>query len=175
MSVFNMSPRSQITSLRGSASAWSRLSIADWSGLAASSAAILFCGFLAGEYAKQVLILFMINLMLVTSYRLITTMGGWSFAHIAFAALGAYTMALLTTSLGLSFWIAIFAGVLVADCRGTVARLSLATYPAIQFLPRDFCCKRRHSAKSHSILQSDWRHERHSFHPPTFIFSWSVV
>ncbi|WP_323688337.1 branched-chain amino acid ABC transporter permease [Rhizobium sp. AN69] len=127
MSVFNMSPRSQITSLRGSASAWSRLSIADWSGLAASSAAILFCGFLAGEYAKQVLILFMINLMLVTSYRLITTMGGWSFAHIAFAALGAYTMALLTTSLGLSFWIAIFAGVLVA-----AAAALLLAYPLLR-------------------------------------------
>ncbi len=48
-------------------------------------------------YWQSVGVLFAINVTLVLGYRLITTMGGWSFAHVSTMGLGAYTMAILTT------------------------------------------------------------------------------
>jgi branched-chain amino acid transport system permease protein len=56
-------------------------------------------------YLLGVGVLFLINLLLVISYRTITTMGGWSFAHITMLAVGAYTMAILQTRFGVSFWL----------------------------------------------------------------------
>lgn len=67
-------------------------------------AALAVLPFLASPYYTGIGILFLINLILVISYRTITTMGGWSFAHITMLAIGGYTMALLQTRFGLSFW-----------------------------------------------------------------------
>lgn len=58
----------------------------------------------ASAYYTGVGVLFLINLILVISYRTVTTMGGWSFAHITMLAIGGYTTALLQTRYGLSFW-----------------------------------------------------------------------
>ena len=70
--------------------------------------------FLSG-YWQDVLVLLTINVILVMSYRLITTMGGWSFAHIAVMGLGAYAMAMLTTKYyHISFWITLPIGGLVS-------------------------------------------------------------
>lgn len=99
----------------------------DWAGLAAATMALSATYAWVGVYWGQVVILLMINAMLVMSYRLITTMGGWSFAHVAFAAIGAYTMALLTTVAGVSFWVAIFAGFFVAG-----AAALLLAYPVLR-------------------------------------------
>ncbi|MEW5725509.1 MAG: branched-chain amino acid ABC transporter permease, partial [Thermodesulfobacteriota bacterium] len=58
-------------------------------------------------YWRDVLFLFVINVLVVMSYRLIITMGGWSFSHIAVMGLGGYTLAMLTTKhYHLSFWLA---------------------------------------------------------------------
>ncbi|MEI4488742.1 ABC transporter permease [Frigidibacter sp. MR17.14] len=61
--------------------------------------------FFASQYYIGIGILFLINLILVISYRTCTTMGGWSFAHVTMFAIGAYAMALLQTGPGLSFWL----------------------------------------------------------------------
>ncbi|SNB52657.1 amino acid/amide ABC transporter membrane protein 2, HAAT family [Arboricoccus pini] len=80
------------------------------------------------DYGRSVLVIFMINAILVMSYRLITTTGGWSFAHVAFMGLSAYTMALMTTATPpWSFWLALLAGPCVA---GAVA-LALA-FPVLR-------------------------------------------
>ena len=73
----------------------------------AGLAALALVGFpfLASPFYLGIGILFLINVLLVTSYRAITTMGGWSFAHITMLAIGAYAMALAQTVLGLSFWL----------------------------------------------------------------------
>ena len=64
--------------------------------------------FVLPRYLQDALVLFVVNAILVMSYRLITTMGGWSFAHIAMMAIGSYTMAMLTTAYaGISFWLTI--------------------------------------------------------------------
>ncbi|MBN9549666.1 MAG: branched-chain amino acid ABC transporter permease [Alphaproteobacteria bacterium] len=66
------------------------------------------------NYWQTAVILFGINATVLLGYRLITTMGGWSFAQVALMGLGAYTMALMTMSGGWSFWAALVAGPLVA-------------------------------------------------------------
>lgn len=73
--------------------------------LLAGLSILLAYPFMADAYYLGVGVLFLINIILVTSYRTITTMGGWSFAHITMLAIGAYTMALLQTHLGVSFWL----------------------------------------------------------------------
>lgn len=46
-----------------------------------------------------------INILVVVSYRLMTLSGEWSLIHIVMMGVGAYTSALLSKSLGISFWI----------------------------------------------------------------------
>ena len=79
------------------------------SGLAAlfiiSVAVLAILPYFTTTYYKTVIVLFVINTILVMSYRMITTMGGWSFSHIAITGLGAYTMAILTQeSIGWTVW-----------------------------------------------------------------------
>ncbi|MDK1494227.1 branched-chain amino acid ABC transporter permease [Sinorhizobium sp. 7-81] len=51
---------------------------------------------LVTSYWKDVTVIFLLNCLLVVSYRLITLMGGWSFAHVATMGLGGYSVALLS-------------------------------------------------------------------------------
>lgn len=91
------------------------VTILDGTSAAAAFAALIALGGSFSEYWLQVATTFLINIILVTSYRLITTMGGWSFAHIAFAGIGAYTMALLATShFAFSPWLGLAIGPLMA-------------------------------------------------------------
>ncbi|GAB4269399.1 MAG: branched-chain amino acid ABC transporter permease [Deferrisomatales bacterium] len=68
-----------------------------------------------GEYYVEILILFMINLILAVSYRLVTTTGDWSLCHVVLYGAGAYASAMMTKFLGLSVWLAMpVAGVVAA-------------------------------------------------------------
>ncbi|MFB8343840.1 branched-chain amino acid ABC transporter permease [Brucella cytisi] len=58
--------------------------------------ALVLGGFVAGEYILGILVLFALTSILVLSYRTITTMGGWSFAHVAIMGIGGYSVAILT-------------------------------------------------------------------------------
>jgi branched-chain amino acid transport system permease protein len=73
----------------------SRLS-QDIAALLVLNLAVALLATLSGEYARGAFVLFAINVVLVISYRVITTMGGWSFAHVAIMGTGAYTVAILT-------------------------------------------------------------------------------
>jgi branched-chain amino acid transport system permease protein len=50
------------------------------------------------SYVHGALVLFVLNAILVLSYRTITTMGGWSFAHVAIMGVGAYAVAILSAA-----------------------------------------------------------------------------
>jgi branched-chain amino acid transport system permease protein len=79
-------------------------------------------------YWQSVLVLFTINAIMLIGYRLITTMGGWSFAHVATAGLGAYTTAILTTlETPWSFWATFFLGALIAG-----AFALIISYPVLR-------------------------------------------
>ena len=60
------------------------------------------------EFHHQDFLIFLgINVLVVASYRLMTLTGEWSLIHVVMMGVGAYTSALLTKSLGVSFWLAL--------------------------------------------------------------------
>ncbi|MBA7599241.1 hypothetical protein ES703_06271 [subsurface metagenome] len=59
------------------------------------------------SYILHILIIVGVNIMLAVSLRLILTIGEMSIAHMAFAAIGGYTSALLVMKLDLSTWLAL--------------------------------------------------------------------
>lgn len=69
--------------------------------------------FLSG-FHLQVVTDLLIMFIIVSSFRFITTMGRWSFAHMALAGVGGYTSAILVTQFGLSFWVTLGLGGLSA-------------------------------------------------------------
>ncbi|NIE73404.1 hypothetical protein F3J45_02850 [Pantoea sp. Ap-967] len=77
-----------------------------WLGALGVAAAVVY-PFLSSAYYVGIGVLFLINVLLVISYRTVTTMGGWSFAHITMLAVGAYITALAQSYWGLSFWVAL--------------------------------------------------------------------
>ena len=60
--------------------------------------------FMLEEFHLSIVIFLLIDLILVTSFRLITTMGLWSCAHIPLMSVGGYTSGLLVIKLGWPFW-----------------------------------------------------------------------
>lgn len=75
----------------------------------------------ATPYAHGALVLFVLNAILVLSYRTITTMGGWSFAHVSIMGVGAYAVAILSAPpLGLPVLLCVAIGGVLA---GLVALL----------------------------------------------------
>lgn len=57
-------------------------------------------------YQVEILVLFLINLLLAQSYRLVNTTGDWSLSHVVVMGVGAYAAALLTKS-GWPFWLSL--------------------------------------------------------------------
>ena len=69
---------------------------------------------LAEPYVLHVAIVVLINAVYAEALYVIMRMGYLSFGHAGYIALGAYTSALLATKLGVSPWLGILAGALVA-------------------------------------------------------------
>jgi branched-chain amino acid transport system permease protein len=74
-------------------------------GMTALIAVMCILPFLLREYYVEVLILFLINVMLAMSYRLVTTTGDWSLSHLVSMGSGAYATALMAKYLGFPFWL----------------------------------------------------------------------
>ncbi len=71
------------------------------------------------EYYLEIVILLLINVVLASSYRLITTTGDWSFCHVVTFGAGAYATALMSKFLGeWSVWVTIPMAGLVAAAVG---------------------------------------------------------
>jgi len=71
---------------------------------------LAFFAYTSAPYWQTVCVLFAINLIMVIGYRVVTMMGGWSFAHVALMGLGGYTTALMVTGPSpWPFWIAFLA------------------------------------------------------------------
>jgi len=78
-------------------------------------------------YWTSILVIMGVNILLVSSLRTIKLVGHISLGHVGFSLIGAYGSALLVMKLGLSFWISILLGGLMA----AVVALALA-YPFLQ-------------------------------------------
>ncbi len=62
--------------------------------------------FATSYYYTDVITMLFINIILVSSFRLITLTGNWNLAQIPLMGVGAYSSALITGSLGWPFWLA---------------------------------------------------------------------
>ena len=77
--------------------------------------------FVQGQYMGRVLVLMAINAILGSSINLLAGFSGQiSLAHAAFYGLGAYTTAILTQKVGMSFWVALPASFLIAAAFGVL-------------------------------------------------------
>lgn len=89
-------------------------------GLAALITLLVLLPFIFSRYYLDLSIVFLINLILAVSFRLITTTGDFSLAHVPLMGMGAYTGALMTKKLGLSFLLTLPLAGLVATLVGLV-------------------------------------------------------
>lgn len=90
------------------------------------------------EFQLDIVIFLLVNLILVVSFRLINTMGLFSFAHIAFMGVGGYISGLLATRLGWPFWLALPGGVAAAALTSFVIGLPCLKTIAFQFFIATF-------------------------------------
>jgi branched-chain amino acid transport system permease protein len=67
-------------------------------------AVLCIAPFFIREYYVEILILFLINVILAVSYRLVTTTGDWSLCHVVLMGAGAYASALMAKYFGWPFW-----------------------------------------------------------------------
>lgn len=76
--------------------------------------------FVFSRYYLDLSIVFLINLILAASFRLISTTGDFSLAHIPLMGMGAYTSAILSKQLGLPFFITLPLAGIVAMMIGLI-------------------------------------------------------
>lgn len=76
--------------------------------------------FMVRAYSIEVLILFMINLILVCSYRIPTMTGDWSLSHVVMMGVGAYATALMSKWWDLSILLTVPLSAVVAGVVGYI-------------------------------------------------------
>ncbi|WP_158275535.1 branched-chain amino acid ABC transporter permease [Maritimibacter sp. 55A14] len=81
--------------------------------------------FLVKPYTLEILIIFLINLILVCSYRIPAMTGDWSLSHVVMMGVGAYTTALLSTHLDLSILLTVPLSAIVAGILGYIIVLPM--------------------------------------------------
>lgn len=89
-------------------------------------------GFLK-PYHLDTMVRALIILITVASFRLLTTMGYWSFAQIGFMSIGAYTSALLAIHMDWPFWLTLPIGVLCSAVIGLLTSFPLFKLAGGQF------------------------------------------
>ena len=94
--------------------------------------------FLLTGYRMQIAILLLVNIVLVVSFRLITTTGNFSFAHAALAGVGAYTTALISKNFGLPFVLVIPIAGLTAALVGLILSFPLVRLRGFYFFIGSF-------------------------------------
>lgn len=83
-------------------------------GLALLTAALIVLPHLLSLSQQEILVLTVINVLLVSSYRLLTLTGEWSLAHVVIMGVGAYASALGAKELGLPVPVSMLLGALLA-------------------------------------------------------------
>lgn len=108
------------------------------------------------SYSQQEILVFLaINILLVSSYRLLTLTGEWSLAHVAIMGVGAYTSALLTKAVGLYVPLGIIVGGVAAGLIAFALSYLLFRMKGFYFLIGSFA--------SGEIIRLLWRRFREPF------------
>jgi branched-chain amino acid transport system permease protein len=107
-------------------------------GLAVLAIILVALPFSLREYYVDVLAMLLINVILVVSFRLITTTGGWSLAHIPLMGAGAYGTALMTRTFGWPFWLTLPLAGLAAALIGLIMSYPLVRTKGFAFFIASF-------------------------------------
>ena len=94
--------------------------------------------FAISEYKVDFLTNLLINIILVSSFHIITTTGGWSLAHVPMMGCGAYVTALLSGTLGVPFWVSLPLAGLAAGLTGLAISYPLARTKGFAFFVASF-------------------------------------
>lgn len=101
-------------------------------------AVLIIVPFFVSGYRVDFLTMLMVNVILAESFRLITTTGGWSLAHIPMMGTGAYATALMSGNLGVPFWISMPLAGLVAGLVGLAISYPLKHTEGFAFFVASF-------------------------------------
>lgn len=94
--------------------------------------------FAISDYKVDFLTNLLINIILVSSFHIITTTGGWSLAHVPMMGCGAYATALLAGQLGVPFWVSLPLAGLAAALTGLAISYPLARTKGFAFFVASF-------------------------------------
>ena len=89
-------------------------------------AALAVLPYLLSYSQQEIAVLLVINVLLVSSYRLLTLTGEWSLGHVVIMGVGAYASALLAKRLGIPVPLSMLIGACMAA--GTAAILSFPLF-----------------------------------------------
>lgn len=107
---------------------------------------------------KEILVFLTINVLVVTSYRLLTLTGEWSLAHVVIMGVGAYTSALLTKRLGVPIPPAMLGGAVAAGVFAYLLSFPLFRMKGFYFLIGSFAAG--------EIMRLVWQRYRDPFGGP---------
>ena len=87
---------------------------------------------------QEILVFLTINILLVSSYRLLTLTGEWSLGHVVIMGVGAYASALLTKKLGVYVPVSILLGGIISALLAVVLSFPLFRMKGFYFLIGSF-------------------------------------
>ena len=101
-------------------------------------AALILVPYLLSVSQKEILVLLVINVLLVSSYRLLTLTGEWSLAHVVIMGVGAYGSALVSKELGWPVPLSMLAGSAMAALLAFLLSFPLFRMKGFYFLIGSF-------------------------------------
>jgi branched-chain amino acid transport system permease protein len=101
-------------------------------------AALMLLPNLLSHSQQEILVLLAINVLLVSSYRLLTLTGEWSLAHVVIMGVGAYGSALVTKKLGVPVPLSMLAGASIAALLAFLLSFPLFRMKGFYFLIGSF-------------------------------------
>jgi len=114
-------------------------SIGFWTlGFVLLAAALIVLPNLVSHSQQEILVLLVINVLLVTSYRLLTLTGEWSLAHVVIMGVGAYGSALVSKRLALPVPLSMLAGASIAALLAFLLSFPLFRMKGFYFLIGSF-------------------------------------
>ena len=102
------------------------------------AAALILLPNLVSLSQQEILVLLVINVLLVTSYRLLTLTGEWSLAHVVIMGVGAYGSALVSKKLALPVPLSMLAGASIAALLAFLLSFPLFRMKGFYFLIGSF-------------------------------------
>lgn len=101
-------------------------------------AALIFLPHMLSFSQQEILVYLAINVLIVTSYRLLTLTGEWSLAHVVIMGVGAYASALYTKEFGVYVPVSMLLGGLTAALVAVVLSFPLFRMKGFYFLIGSF-------------------------------------